>query len=262
MLKNSGRSTMKLENFKKWDLLPMSPSKLNGYRNYTCQFIIEKIYKRLGTSSPAAFAGNTVEPMLMEYLDGKEVNQAEYLTKFKKETLDYPIREDVDKYEKLIPKMFEQTKAFRDVVADKELHSYQEELFTEVLGIPFRGFSDFVYKKEKKLFMYDLKTKGRMAINHYDKLQQWFYRKALQETYKMDVECFLFIVTPSKSHLEPIEFTEEFEIEINNGLKSMNRVLELCDKPKDFAFLYQPNLDDFIWRSKHLYNARKDIWGI
>ena len=260
---------MKLENFKKWDLLPMSPSKLNGYKNYTCQFIIEKIYKRLGTSSPAAFAGNTVEPMLYDYLIGKEINQKEYLSKFKKETskfkketLDFPIREDVDKYEKLIPKMFEQAKAFKEIVADKELHSYQEELFTEVLGIPFRGFSDFVYKKDDKLYMYDLKTKGRMSVNHYDKLQQYFYRKSLIETYGLEVKCFLFIVTPIKSHLEPIEFTEEFEIEINNGLKSMDKVLQICNTPKDFAFLYQPNLDDFIWRSKHLYEARKDIWGV
>jgi hypothetical protein len=253
---------MKLENFKKWDLLPMSPSKLNGYRNFVCQFIIEKIYKRLGTSSPPAMAGNTVEPMLMDYLNGKEVNQAEYLTKFKKETLDYPNRDDVEKYLDLIPKMFEQSKAFKEIVADKKLHSYQEELFTEVLSIPFRGFSDFIYLKNNKLYMYDLKTKGRMAINHYDKLQQWFYRKALQETYNMEVECFLFIVTPAKSHLEPIEFTEEYEIEINNGLKSMNKVLELCNTPKDFAYIYQPKMDDFIWRSKHLYKARKEIWGI
>ena len=255
---------MKLENFKKWDLLPMSPSKLNGYRNYTCQFIIEKIYKRLGTSSPPALAGNTVEPMLMDYLDGKEINQKEYLTKFQTELLDYPIREDVEKYVGLIPKMFEQSKILKDIVKDLEFHSYQEELFTEVLSIPFRGFSDFVFKDSKtgNLKMYDLKTKGRMSLNHYDKLQQWFYRKALSETYKCEVDCFLFIVTPSKSHLEPIEFTEEFEIEINNGLKSMNRVLELCNEPKDFAFLYQPNLDDFIWRSKHLYDARKEIWGV
>ena len=74
----------------------------------------------------------------------------------------------------------------------------------------------------------------------------------------MEVECYLFIVTPSKSHLEPIEFTEEFEIEINNGLKSMDKVLQICNTPKDFAFLYQPNLDDFIWRSKHLYEAIQD----
>jgi hypothetical protein len=255
---------MKLENFKKWDLLPMSPSKLNGYRNFVCQFIIEKIYKRLGTSSPPAMAGNTVEPMLMDYLNGKEVNQDEYLTNFKKETLDYPNRDDVEKYLDLIPKMFEQAKAFKEIVADKELHSYQEELFTEVMGVPFRGFSDFIYREKSsgKLFMYDLKTKGRMSINHYDKLQQWFYRKALQETYNVEVECFLFIVTPAKSHLEPIEFTEEYEIEINNGLKSMNKVLELCNTPKDFAYIYQPKMDDFIWRSKHLYKARKEIWGI
>jgi hypothetical protein len=237
-------------------------SKLRGFTTYTGQFIVEKIYKRLGTSSPPALAGNTVEPMLQDYLLGKEVNINEYLTKFKTETLDFPIRDDVVKYVDLIPKMFEQSKAFKEIVADKEQHSYQEELFTEVMGIPFRGFSDFIYKKDNKLFMYDLKTKGRMAINHYDKLQQWFYRKALQETYNVEVECFLFIVTPAKSHLEPIDFIDEYEIEINNGLKSLNKVLELCNEPKDFAYLYQPNVDDFFWRSPHLYQARKDIWGI
>jgi hypothetical protein len=253
---------MNIKNFEKWDLLPMSPSKLRGFTTYTGQFIVEKIYKRLGTSSPPALAGNTVEPMLQDYLLGKEVNINEYLTKFKTETLDFPIRDDVVKYVDLIPKMFEQSKAFKEIVADKEQHSYQEELFTEVMGIPFRGFSDFIYKKDNKLFMYDLKTKGRMAINHYDKLQQWFYRKALQETYNVEVECCLFIVTPAKSHLEPIDFIDEYEIEINNGLKSLNKVLELCNEPKDFAYLYQPNVDDFFWRSPHLYQARKDIWGI
>jgi len=249
-------------NFEKWDLLPMSPSKLRGFTTYTGQFIVEKIYKRLGTSSPPAMAGNTVEPMLMDYLEGKEVDIDKHLSNFKIDTLDHPIREDVEKYLGLIPKMFEQSKAFKEVVADKELHSYQEELFTEVLGIPFRGFSDFIYKKDNKLFMYDLKTKGRMSVNHYDKLQQWFYRKSLISTYGLEVECYLFIVTPSKSHLEPIEFPDEFEIEINNGLKSLNRVLEICKEPKDFAFLYQPNVDDFFWRTKHLALARKDIWGI
>lgn len=253
---------MNIKNFEKWDLLPMSPSKLRGFTTYTGQFIVEKIYKRLGTSSPPAIAGNTVEPMLQDYLQGKEVNTDEYLTKFKTETLDFPKREDVDKYVDLIPKMFEQSKAFKEIVADKEQHSYQEELFTEVMGIPFRGFSDFIYKKDNKLFMYDLKTKGRMSVNHNDKLQQWFYRKALQETYNVEVECFLFIVTPAKSHLEPIDFIDEYEIEINNGLKSLNKVLELCNEPKDFAYLYQPNVDDFFWRSPHLYKARKDIWGI
>ena len=253
---------MNIKNFEKWDLLPMSPSKLRGFTTYVGQFIVEKIYKRLGTSSPPALAGNTVEPMLQDYLLGKEVNVDEYLTKFKTETLDFPIRDDVVKYVDLIPKMFEQSKAFKEIVADKEQHSYQEELFTDVMGIPFRGFSDFIYKKDNKLFMYDLKTKGRMAINHYDKLQQWFYRKALQETYNVEVECFLFIVTPAKSHLEPIDFIDEYEIEINNGLKSLNKVLELCNEPKDFAYLYQPNVDDFFWRSPHLYQARKDIWGI
>ena len=111
---------MKIENFEKWDLLPMSPSKLRGFTTYTGQFIVEKIYKRLGTSSPPALAGNTVEPMLMDYVEGKEVDFGKYLNNFKIDTLDYPFRDDVDKYLKLIPKFFEQAKAFKEIVADKE----------------------------------------------------------------------------------------------------------------------------------------------
>ncbi len=41
---------MNKENFEKWDLLPMSPSKLRGFTTYTGQFFVVKIYKRLGAS--------------------------------------------------------------------------------------------------------------------------------------------------------------------------------------------------------------------
>ena len=63
-MKKVWRIKLNIKNFEKWDLLPMSPSKLRGFTTYTGQFIVEKIYKRLGSSSPAAQAGNTVEPML------------------------------------------------------------------------------------------------------------------------------------------------------------------------------------------------------
>ena len=42
----------------------------------------------------------------------------------------------------------------------------------------------------------------------------------------------------------------------------MNKVFEFCDDKKDFAFLYQPNLDDFIWNNPQIIQARKEIWGI
>jgi hypothetical protein len=70
------------------------------------------------------------------------------------------------------------------------------------------------------------------------------------------------VVTPTKHHFEEIEFTDEHEIEIRNILKGMDRVLQVCDEPKDWAYIYQPNVDDFIWNNPKMVEARKQIWGI
>jgi len=42
----------------------------------------------------------------------------------------------------------------------------------------------------------------------------------------------------------------------------MDRVLQVCDEPKDWAYIYQPNVDDFIWNNPKMVEARKQIWGI
>ena len=254
---------MNKDNFSKFDLLPMSYSKLNSFRSYPTQFIINKIYKKDTGTNPAMRTGQLVEEMLNSDLKSEKAFIEAYKKKLSLDFKDYHDQDDVQKYVKLLPKYYENCKELFNRFGNQPYYSYQEELRTEIDGIPFIGYSDFVWDLgEEGLFVFDLKTKGRMAINHSDKLQQWIYRKALSEKYNRPVHCSLFIVTPTKHHFEEIEFTDEHEIEIRNILKGMDRVLQLCNEPKDFAYIYQPNVDDFIWNNPKMVAARQEIWGI
>ena len=256
---------MNKDNFSKFDLLPMSYSKLNSWRSYPTQFIINKIYKMKTGTNPAMFTGVIVEELLKDLLEGNDSENNTYhaLKDFQRQLHDYHDQDEVAKYLKLIPKYYENCRALFNRFGNQPLHSYQEELTVEIEGIPFIGYSDFVWDLgEEGMYMFDLKTKGRMALSHSDKLQQWIYKKALEQKYQKPVHCNLFVVTPTKHHFEEIVFTDEHEIEIKNILKGMDRVLQLCNTPKDWAYIYQPNVDDFFWKNPKLVEARKQIWGI
>mgnify|MGYP001312931038 CR=1 FL=1 len=247
--------------FKKFDLLPMSYSKLNSFSNFPCQFIINKIYKQDTGINPAMRVGHLVEEMLHEKLLGKEPDQALYQNKLEDELFDYHDQENLNKYINYIPQFYKQCLPLFQKLGNYKLHSYQEEIKTNILGIDFIGYTDFIFDLDDCLFIYDLKTKARMAINHSEYLQQWVYRKALQEKYKKPVHCHLYIVTPKKYHIEDIEFDDDIEIEIHNKLKGMTSLLQKCNTPEDIALLYQPNLDSWEWNVQTI-PARKQIWGI
>jgi len=260
---------MDKEGFEHWELLPMSYSKLNSWRSYPCQFIINKIFKINTGTNPAMFTGIIVEELLKDLLQGNDSENNTYhaLKDFQRQLADYHNQDEVAKYLKLIPKYYENCRALFNRFGNQPLHSYQEELNIDIevdgVKIPFVGYSDFVWDLgEEGMFIFDLKTKGRMAINHSDKLQQLIYKKALEQKYQKPVHCSLFVVTPTKHHFEEIEFTDEHEIEIRNILKGMDRVLQVCDEPKDWAYIYQPNVDDFIWNNPKMVEARRQIWGI
>jgi hypothetical protein len=253
---------MNLDNFRKWEMNPMSYSRLNSFKTYPCQFIINKIFGINTGTNPPMLTGNIVEEMLNNFMKGEELPLKTHLDEFAERLADFHDQEQVVKYLELIPQFFSQCKPLFEKMGNYKLHSYQEELHTEILGIPFIGYSDFVFDMGDELFVYDLKTKGRMAINHSDKLQQWVYRKALEEKYNKKVTCHLFIVTPKKHHFEEIVFEDAHEIEIHNILKGMNKAFELCNDKKDFAYLYQPDTSSFIWNSPDMVKARQQIWGI
>ena len=59
---------MKREVFEKWDLLPLSHSKLSSFKHFPCQFIINKIYKLDTGDNPSMSAGRNVEKALYRYI--------------------------------------------------------------------------------------------------------------------------------------------------------------------------------------------------
>jgi len=256
---------MNLDNFRKWNMNPMSYSRLNSFKTYPCKFILEKIYGYKFIPSPQMVTGNYVEEMLHNFMKGEELPLKTHLDEFSEALKDYHDQEQVVKYLELIPQFFSQCKPLFEKMGNYKLQSYQEELHTEILGIPFIGYSDFVFDMGDELFVHDLKTKGRMAVNHSDKLQQLIYAKALKEKHNKKVTCNLFIVTPKKHHFEEIVFEDAHEIEIHNILKGMNKAFELCNDKKDFAYLYQPDTkgtSSFIWNGPDMVKARQEIWGI
>jgi hypothetical protein len=253
---------MNLDNFRKWEMNPMSYSRLNSFKTYPCQFIINKIFGINTGTNPPMLTGNIVEEMLNNFMKGEELPLKTHLDEFAERLADFHDQEQVVKYLELIPQFFSQCKPLFEKMGNYKIQSYQEELHTEILGIPFIGYSDFVFDMGDELFVYDLKTKKQMKINHSDKLQQWVYRKALEEKYNKKVTCHLYIVTPTKHHFEEIVFNDSHEIEIHNILKGMNKAFELCNDKKDFAYLYQPDTSSFIWNSPDMVKARQQIWGI
>ena len=169
---------MHIKNFEKWGMERMSYSRMSSFKNYPSQFVINRIYGYDTGSSPAMNTGNVVEQMLYDYMQGNDPNLTSILEEFAEKFADYHKQEDVVKYLELIPKFYKNCEALFNKMGNYKLHSYQEELHTKILGINFLGYSDFVYDIGDELFVYDLKTKGRLSINHSDKLQQWIYKKA------------------------------------------------------------------------------------
>ena len=138
--------------FEKFDLLPMSFSKLNSFSNYPCQFIINKIYKVDTGTNPAMRVGHLVEEMLHEKIIGKEPDLALYQNKLEEELCDYHDQSRLNDYIDYIPKFYKQCLPLFDYYGNYQLQSYQEELKTKSNVI------EVVELKEK------LPTKGRIAF--------------------------------------------------------------------------------------------------
>jgi len=184
------------------------------------------------------------------------------LLHFEEDFCDYHDQAQVGKYLEYIPKMYRQCDNFLKQLGNYQFHSYQEQIETDILGINFIGYTDFIFDLGDELWLYDLKTKARMVKpSNSEYLQQWIYKKALQEKYQKPVHCHLDIVTPTKRHCEELFFNDTHEIEINNKIKGMASMLQKCNSPEDIALLYQPNLDSWEWNAQNI-PARKQIWGI
>ena len=98
--------------FEKFELLPMSYSKLNSFHNYPCQFIINKIHKLDTGTNPAMRAGQVVEELLHDALIRKDIYMDKTLLHFEEDFCDYHDQAQVGKYLEYIPKMYRQCDNF------------------------------------------------------------------------------------------------------------------------------------------------------
>ena len=139
----------------------------------------------------------------------------------------------------------------------------QIEVQTEILGVPFRGFVDFVFESEKVVTVIDLKTKSRLMKSRSDLLQQAIYKKALREKFNgKPVDVSMLIVTPKKFDIVDILNTEVEMKEIEMSLQNCANIMRLCKTKEDIKSLITPNLDDWNWSNQDLLIARQEIWKI
>jgi len=256
--------------FKKFNLLPFSPSRLNTFRNFPCGFVMRYIY---GYDFPAnekmvrgsaiehglnynftkdGFYEDSLKAMFNYYDDGTKFVLDQDKVKKERETLEpsFKIAFDCFTSDNLTWKE-------GDFVAS------QMEVETEILGIPFRGYVDFVFESDNLVTVIDLKSKSRLQKNRSDILQQAIYKKALREKYKgKAVDVSMLIVTPKKYEVVDILNTEKEMKEIEMSLISCANMMKICKTKDNIASLITPNLDDWYWSDQDKALARQDIWGI
>jgi len=256
---------MRKEVFEKWDLLPLSHSKLASFKQFPCQFIINKIYKLDTGDNPSMSAGRNVEKALYRYLTEGEKNKQEIVSEcidnFCKDMEPYQYDTKIIKKfcEDLIPKWINQSWQLTN--KNYKIHSYQEKIETEILGIPFIGYTDFIFDLDEELLIYDLKIKKQMRHTRSEILQQLIYKKALEEKYDKKVSCSILSCTPTKYEITEIEEEQDHWVEIHNNIKGLYTVLDKCETPEELALIYQPIVDSWEWNDNNK-QIRREIWGV
>lgn len=256
--------------FKKFNLLPFSPSRLNTFKNFPCGFVMRYIYGYDFPANEKMVRGSAIEYGLdylfktYDFYDEGLKKMFNYYDDGTKFVLD---QDKVKKERELLEPSFKI--AFDCLLDDNitfknsEFVTSQMEVSTEILGIPFTGYVDFVFESDNLVTVIDLKSKSRLQKNRSDILQQAIYKKALREKYKgKAVDVSMLIVTPKKYEVVDILNTEKEMKEIEMSLISCANMMKICKTKDNIASLITPNLDDWYWSDQDKALARQDIWGI
>ena len=268
--------------FEKFNLLPFSPSRLNSFKNFPCGFVLRYIYEYDFPANEKMIRGSAIEHGIhyflanqnekAELVDGVNLNLYE---EAKRSMFNYyddgtKFVLDQDKAEKersmLEPSFDIALNCLLDdniTFKSSQYITSQMEVSTEILGVPFRGYVDFVFESDDLVTVIDLKSKSRLMKSHSDILQQAIYKKALREKYKdKAVDVSMLIVTPKKYEYVDILNTEKEMKEIEMSLISLANMMKICKTKDNIASLITPNLDDWNWSDKDKVLAREEIWGI
>ncbi len=268
--------------FEKFNLLPFSPSRLNSFKNFPCGFVLRYIYEYDFPANEKMIRGSSIEHGIHYYLSNQQ-EEAELVDGINQTLYDEAKRTMFNYYDDGTKFVLDQDKAEKErsmlepsfnialncllddniTFKGSDFVTSQMEVTTEVLGVPFRGYVDFVFESEQLVTVIDLKSKSRLQKNRSDILQQAIYKKALREKYKdKAVDVSMLIVTPKKYEIVDILNTEKEMKEIEMSLISLANMMKICKTKDNVASLITPNLDDWYWSDKDKVLAREEIWGI
>ena len=268
--------------FEKFNLLPFSPSRLNSFKNFPCGFVLRYIYEYDFPANEKMVRGSAIEHGIHYYLSNQN-EKAELVNNINQSLYEEAKRTMFNYYDDGTKFVLDQDKAEKErsmlepsfnialncllddniTFKGSDFVTSQMEVTTEILGVPFRGYVDFVFESEQLVTVIDLKSKSRLQKNRSDILQQAIYKKALREKYKdKAVDVSMLIVTPKKYEYVDILNTEKEMKEIEMSLISCANMMKICKTKDNVASLITPNLDDWYWSDKDKVLAREEIWGI
>jgi hypothetical protein len=254
--------------FEKFNLLPFSPSRLNTFRDFPCGFVMRYIYGYDFAASPPMIRGSAVEYGFNFYFtDGYSLDQCiQKAFNYYDDGVTFTM--DKDKAEKerafiepMLKLIYLELPSYINFLESLYL-GFQMKVSTEILGIPFSGYTDYAFENDERITVIDLKTKGKLIKKHSDMLQQTIYKKALEERYDKPVDVKILIVTPKKMEEVLVENTENYMKEIEMSLISCANMIKICKKKESLSSLITPNLDDWYWSDADKRSAREVIWGI
>ena len=268
--------------FEKFNLLPFSPSRLNSFKNFPCGFVLRYIYEYDFPANEKMIRGSAIEHGIHYYLSNQNekaelvdnINESLYqearrsMFNYYDDGTKFVLDQDKAEKERLMlePSFYIALNCLLDdniTFKGSDFVTSQMEVTTEILGVPFRGYVDFVFESEQLVTVIDLKSKSRLQKNRSDILQQAIYKKALREKYKdKAVDVSMLIVTPKKYEIVDILNTEKEMKEIEMSLISLANMMKICKTKDNVASLITPNLDDWYWSDKDKVLAREEIWGI
>ena len=281
-MKLKGEKMIDKKIFEKFNLLPFSPSRLNSFKNFPCGFVLRYIYEYDFPANEKMVRGSAIEHGIHYYLSNQN-EKAELVNNINQSLYEESKRTMFNYYDDGTKFVLDQDKAEKErsmlepsfnialncllddniTFKGSDFVTSQMEVTTEILGIPFRGYVDFVFESEQLVTVIDLKSKSRLQKNRSDILQQAIYKKALREKYKdKAVDVSMLIVTPKKYEIVDILNTEKEMKEIEMSLISLANMMKICKTKDNVASLITPNLDDWYWSDKDKVLAREEIWGI
>jgi len=263
-------TSLSLDPFKKFDLLPLSFSRLSKFINDLPGFYISYIHGYKGASCSME-RGTWAEFGVKLLFEGKDMRDALYIAEqqYDQAVEEKNLQEDPKrKVERDNLPLY--IKGFWKELRQYQFYDFQERLEHDILGVPVIGYTDFglLYPQqppdqaEDHYFKVDLKSSGKMpsSLSHSINLQQMFYAKV------SNVENKVLYSVVSKGTNKTKWFTisndTSYQKMFEDMIVALHGFLSSCEDKEDMKKKIVPNLDNWIWSyDPQVTKVRKEVWG-